>query len=125
RRLTALAGAVVCLFALTALALTVPPGEQEEFYDENYVSKFARSGVTAMVDLWTRGIMESEAAVTDRLRSAAGYSCTARKRPHIVMVFDESSFDISTIAGVKVPPDYGRHFRSFDGKARAFVVEAA
>ncbi len=25
--------------------------------------------------------------------------------------------------GVKVPPDYGTHFRSFDGKARRFIVE--
>jgi hypothetical protein len=49
----------------------------------------------------------------------------AGKPPHIVMVFDESSFDITAVAGVKVPPDYQRHFRSFDGKARSFVVEGA
>ncbi len=125
RRRAALAGAAACLLALTALALLVPGDQQEEFYDRNYVSKFARSGVIAALDLWTRGILESEAAVTDRLRSAAGYACAARKPPHIVMVFDESSFDIGAVAGVKVPPDYGAHFRSFDGKARAFVVEGA
>ena len=28
-----------------------------------------------------------------------------------------SSFDISAVPGVKVPPDYQSHFRSFDGKA--------
>ena len=46
------------------------------------------------------------------------------KRPHIVMVLDESSFDIRAAPGIKVPPDYGRHFRSFDGKQRSLAVEA-
>jgi hypothetical protein len=47
----------------------------------------------------------------------------AGKPPHIVMVFDESSIDIRVLPGTKVPPDYERHFVSFDGKARSFVVE--
>ena len=46
------------------------------------------------------------------------------KRPHIIMLLDESSFDITAAPGIKVPPDYRRHFRSFDGKQRSFVVEA-
>jgi hypothetical protein len=122
----AIAGAAACLGGLTALALLVPTDRQAEFYNENYVSKFARSGVTAIADLWTRGLMESDAASSERLRPAADYSCRlAHKPPHIVMVFDESSFDITAIPGVKVPPDYRRHFRSFDGKERAFVVEGA
>ena len=41
------------------------------------------------------------------------------------MVFDESSFDLSIAPGVQVPSDYQRHFQSFDGKARSFVVEGA
>jgi hypothetical protein len=40
-------------------------------------------------------------------------------------VFDESSFDATMLPGVKVPPDYREHFRSSDGKTRAFVVEGA
>ena len=45
------------------------------------------------------------------------------KPPHIIMVFDEFSIDIRVLPGTKVPPDYERHFVSFDGKARSFVVE--
>ena len=41
------------------------------------------------------------------------------------MVHDESSFDIRVAPGIKVPPGYGSHFLSFDGKARHFVVEGA
>jgi Sulfatase len=41
------------------------------------------------------------------------------------MVFDESSFDVTALPGVEVPPGYGAHFRSFDGTQRAFVVEGA
>ena len=111
---------------LAALAWAVPGDPQEEFNSENYVSKFARSGVTALADLSTRGLMESDATAPDRLRGAAGQTChPATKPPHIVMVFDESSFDISVVANVAVPPDYRRHFRSLDGKQRSFVVEGA
>jgi phosphoglycerol transferase MdoB-like AlkP superfamily enzyme len=39
------------------------------------------------------------------------------------MVLDESSFDITTAPGIKVPADYRRHFRSFDGKTRSFIAE--
>ena len=39
------------------------------------------------------------------------------------MIFDELSFDLSVAPGVKVPPDYKRHFASFDGKSRKLVVE--
>ena len=39
------------------------------------------------------------------------------------MVLDESSFDITAIPGIKVPVDYRRHFASYDGKQRNFIVE--
>src|SRR6476620_5366492 len=58
----------------------------------------------------------------DRGPPAAG---DRRSLPHIVMVFDESSFDATMLPGAKVPPDYREHFRSSDGKTRAFVVEGA
>jgi hypothetical protein len=58
------------------------------------------------------------------LRAEAPCESTG-KRPHIILVHDESSFDIRSIEGVKVPSGYGQHFRSFDGKARKFLVEGA
>jgi len=48
-----------------------------------------------------------------------------RKLPHIVMVFDESSFDVTMLPNVKVAANYRERFRSSDGKTRAFVVEGA
>ena len=124
RRSFAAAGAMTCLAALAGLALSVPSDPWEEFYSENYFSKFTRSGVTAVVDLMTRGVLESDAAVTEKL-SAAAAPCTMRKAPHIVMVFDESSFDIRAIPGVKVPASYGAHFKSDDGAQRSLMVEGA
>jgi hypothetical protein len=41
------------------------------------------------------------------------------------MVHDESSFDIRRVPGVHVPPGYGAHFQSFDGKERNFIAEGA
>jgi hypothetical protein len=40
------------------------------------------------------------------------------------MVHDESSFDIRAAQGIKVPPGYGSHFKSFDGKQRTFLAES-
>ncbi len=77
-----------------------------------------------MTELMTNGMLESDASVTDRLKFAADASCTpAKKPPHIIMVHDELSFDIRLAPGIKVPPGYGGHFQSFDGKARKFLVE--
>ena len=106
------------------MALAFPSDPWEEFYGENYFSKFTRSGVTAVVDLMTRGVLESDAAVTEKL-SAAAAPCTVSKPPHIVMVFDESSFDIRAVPGVKVPAGYGAHFKSDDGAQRSLMVEGA
>ena len=41
------------------------------------------------------------------------------------MVHDESSFDIRNAPGIKVPPGYGSHFRSLDGKQRNLIIEGA
>jgi phosphoglycerol transferase MdoB-like AlkP superfamily enzyme len=124
RRGVAASGAMACLAGIVALALAVPSDPWEEFYAENYFSKFTRSGVTAMVDLVTRGVLESDAAVTEKL-SAAAAPCTIAKPPHIIMVFDESSFDIRALPGVKVPAGYGAHFKSDDGAQRSLIVEGA
>jgi hypothetical protein len=94
-----------------------------DFYTGQYVSKFARSGVIAISEYFTRGLLEADATATERLRMVPDTCAVARRPPHVVMVFDESSFDLSTIPGTKVPPGYRRHFASLDGKARSFVVE--
>lgn len=121
-----LAGMGLCLAGLATLSLGVPNDLYEEFADSSYVSKFARSGITAAVDLATRGYLEADEAVVGRLAAAADETCKPSSRPpHIVMVFDESSFDISALPGVKVPGGYSQHFVSFDGKARKLLVEGA
>jgi Sulfatase len=126
RRSRALLGAAACLAGLVGLAVAAPSDPWDEWNRENYVSKFARSGVTAVGDLVTRGVLESDTLVTEHLATATdGQYAPSRKPPHIVMVFDESSFDISTVSGIKVPNGYGPHFKSDDGKQRAFVVEGA
>src|SRR6185436_13611022 len=85
RRRTAALGASSCLAGLVALALMFPSDPWEEFYSENYFSKFTRSGVTALGDLIVRGVLESDAAVSDRL-AVPGAACTPTKPPHIIMV---------------------------------------
>ena len=126
RRSIAALGCLVCLAALTGLSFAVPMDRQDEFFPHQYVSKFARSAAVAAVDLMTRGVLEADAAVAGRLRLGLGGACKAgRKLPHIVMVFDESSFDATMMPNVKVPADYRARFRSVDGKARSFLVEGA
>jgi phosphoglycerol transferase MdoB-like AlkP superfamily enzyme len=125
RRSIAALGAAAWFVGLLGLALTFPSDPWEEFYAENYFSKFTRSGVTAAGDLITRGILESDAKVSEQLAAAADKPCTVSKPPHIVMVFDESSFDIRAVPGLKLPADYGGHFRSSDGKQRSLIVEGA
>ena len=126
RRSRALLGLLFCLALLGALSLAVPTDREDEFYRHQYVSKFARSSAVAAVDLATGSVLEADGATADRLPLAAGTACEpSRKLPHIVMVFDESSFDATMLPGVKVPLDYRERFRSSDGKLRAFVVEGA
>jgi hypothetical protein len=126
RRSRALLGLLVCLAALAALSLAVPTEREDEFFPHQYVSKFARSAAVAAVDLSTGGVLEADAASIERLTPAAGASCEAtRKLPHIVMVFDESSFDATMMPGVSVGPNYRERFRSSDGRIRAFIVEGA
>ena len=125
-RLVAATGAAGCLVALTALSFAVPLEAYETFYGANYVSHFARSGVEAVYELGARGFMESDATVADGLRLQPAAACDpVRKPPHIIMVHDESSFDIRALPGVRVPRGYGEYFRSFDGKERNFIVEGA
>jgi hypothetical protein len=117
-------GSAVCLAGLAGVSFAIPTDPYNEFYTGQYVSKFARSGVSAVSEYFTRGLFEADAAVTDRLKLAPAGTCrSTRQVPHIVMVFDESSFDLSVAPGVKLPPDYRRHFASLDGKIRTLIVE--
>jgi hypothetical protein len=126
RRGPAFAGAALCFGALAVLSFTVPIDREDEFHPNKYVSKFARSSAVATFDLLTRGVFEADAAAPDRPSLAAARPCEpAGKLPHIVMVFDESSFDVTMMPDIKVPPNYQERFRSFDGKQRSFVVEGA
>src|SRR5262249_45021298 len=59
----------------------------------------------------------------DRLNPVESTCTPAAKPPHIVLIHDESSFDIRMAPGIKVPSGYGAHFKSFDGKERTFLVE--
>ena len=95
------------------------------YYGGNHVSNFARSGVDAVSELMTHGLMESDAVAADRLKSVEGSTCRpATKPPHIILVHDESSFDIRMAPGIKLPSGYGSHFLSFDGKERSFSSKA-
>ena len=125
RRLPATAAALACLAALTGYAFAWPDEAWRGYYDDGYLSKFARSGVTAVSDFISYGFMESDATASERLKLPLVDSChPAGRRPHIIMVHDESSFDIRQAAGIKVPPGYGGHFKSFDGKERIFLAES-
>ena len=123
---TAAIGFVLCVTALVGMALAFPEEEWEAFVGDSYVSKFSRSGITAISELMTHGYMESDATVIDRLKTLPDATCAPRgKPPHIILVHDESSFDIRVAPGVKVSTDYGSHFRSFDGERRHFIAEGA
>jgi hypothetical protein len=115
--------AAACLAGIMVLSLARPEQPSDSFQGNNHVSNFSRSGVLAVAELMTKGWIELD-ATPDRLALAGDEPCRAAgKRPHIVLVLDEASFDITAVPGIKVPPGYASHFQSFDGKARKFVVE--
>src|ERR1700712_5852942 len=112
RRLPAAACALACLAALVGYAVAWPDEVWRGYYDDGYLSKFSRSGVTAVSDFINYGFMESDASTTERLKVPLLDSChPAGRRPNIIMIHDESSFDIREAHGVKVPAGYGSHFK--------------
>jgi hypothetical protein len=125
RRLPAVAGKLACLAALVGYSFAWPDEAWRGYYDDGYLSKFSRSGVTAVSDFINYGFMESDAVAAERLKVPLLDSChPAGRRPNIIMIHDESSFDIRQASGVKVPAGYGSHFKSFDGKERKFLAES-
>ena len=125
RHLPAVACALACLAALVGYAFAWPDEAWRGYYDDGYLSKFSRSGVSAVSDFIRYGFMESDAVATGRLNVPLVDSChPTGRRPNIIMIHDESSFDIREAGGVKVPAGYGSHFNSFDGKERKFLAES-
>jgi len=118
-------GSSLCLSTLAVLSLSVPTELYEDFFSQNYVSKFARTGVEAIHELVTHGYLEVDPTITEQLKAPAAACNPAHKLPHIILLHDESSFDITAAPGMIVPPGYHSHFRSFDGIARKLVVEGA
>src|SRR5579871_1619385 len=125
RRLPALACALACLAVLTGYSLAYPDEAWRGYYDDGYLSKFARSGVNAVSDFLQYGFLEADASAVSRLNVPLLDSChPAGRRPNIIMIHDESSFDIRAADGVKVPAGYGSHFKSWDGNERKFLAES-
>jgi hypothetical protein len=124
-RVPALVGASACVVALVAFETFVPMNPFEIFSGINHVSNFARSGVDAMSEYMRHGYLESDPSTGDRLAPAHSACRPARKPPNIILVHDESSFDIRNVPGIQVPPGYGSHFRSFDGRERNFIIDGS
>lgn len=116
-----------CLAAIVGLSNAVPEQPHEPFQGANHVSNFTRSMVVSLSEFADSGWLEIDRAMASRLKPLpADDVCEpAQKPPHIIMVLDESSFDIRRAPGVTVPEGYGRHFTSIDGKTRTLVTEAA
>jgi phosphoglycerol transferase MdoB-like AlkP superfamily enzyme len=122
---TSLAGGVLCTVALVTLSLSFPTGLDEDFVSQNYVSKFARTGVEAIHEFASHGYLQADASVAGRLDAPPAACDPLGKFPHIILLHDESSFDITATPGIRVPSGYVSHFQSFDGKARRLIVEGA
>jgi hypothetical protein len=120
-----LAGAAVCVAGIVPLSLAVPEQGYEPFQGINHLSSFSRSGVHAVSQLLAKGWIDADDKVSDPVPMTSDAACRpARRLPNIIAILDESSFDASVAPGIKLPPDYAAHFRSFDGKARSLLVEA-
>src|SRR5262249_33256098 len=66
---TATTGFAACAAALLGVSLAFPQDEWDVFAGESYASKFSRSGIAAVSEFVTHGYMESDAGITDRLRT--------------------------------------------------------
>jgi hypothetical protein len=125
RRLPSLACGLGCLAGLVGYSTAFPEDAWRGYFDDGYVSKFARSGVVAVSDFMQYGFLEKAAASAEHLKMPVVASChPAGRRPNIILIHDESSFDIREAGSVKVPAGYGSHFKSFDGRARKFLAES-
>ncbi len=136
-RLLPLAVLAATTVSMSAMSVAAPERPWEPFQGVNHISNFARSGVVAVSRLASTGWIEADPPASGLLPLAPGaYAArrpslppgekcdTAARRPHIIMLLDESSFDITAAPGVKVPPGYSDYFRSIDGTQRTMIAEA-
>ena len=126
-RRAALAGAAGCAIGIGGLALAVPEEPWEQFRGVNHISTFVRSGATTAYELATKGWIDFDTLTSDQLVAASDKPChpSGGKPPNIIMVLDEASFDARAVPDIKLPPGYGSHFRSFDGKTRSLYIEGS
>lgn len=133
RRLS-LAVLVATTLSMSVMSVAAPEEPWEPFQGVNHISNLARSGVVAVSRLTSTGWIEAdpaESGLTPRAHAAGrpalppGEDCdTNVKRPHIIMLLDESSFDVTAAPGVKVPEGYTDFFKSIDGIQRTMIAEA-
>jgi phosphoglycerol transferase MdoB-like AlkP superfamily enzyme len=136
RRAFALTGLAGATTLISALSVASPEQPWEPFQGVNHISNLARSGVVAVSRLASTGWIEAdppadrplltrEARAAGRPGLPPAEACdTTAKRPHIIMLLDESSFDVTAAPGIKVPSGYSDYFKSFDGKQRTMIAEA-
>ncbi|MFB9264981.1 sulfatase-like hydrolase/transferase [Bradyrhizobium erythrophlei] len=123
---------------MSAMSVAVPEQPWEPFQGVNHISGLARSGVVAVSRLASTGWIEADPPASGPLRLPLGTYATldpavpnvekcdtTAPRPHLIMLLDESSFDITAAPGVRVPPGYSDYFKSVDGKQRTLMVEAS
>ncbi len=136
-RLLPLAVLAATTVSMSAMSVAAPEQPWEPFQGVNHISNLARSGVVAVSRLASTGWIEADPPASGLLPLASGAHAarrptlppgekcdTAARRPHIIMLLDESSFDITAAPGVKVPPGYSDYFRSIDGTQRTMIAEA-
>jgi phosphoglycerol transferase MdoB-like AlkP superfamily enzyme len=137
RRRLALMGVAATTALIAAMSVASPELAWEPFQGVNHISNLARSGVVAVSRLSSTGWIEADPPANRPLSLArdahaaglpalpSGEACDATaKRPHIIMLLDESSFDVTSAPGIKVPAGYTDFFKSIDGKQRTMIAES-
>jgi hypothetical protein len=140
RRRLALGGVAATAALIAAMAVAFPEQAWEPFQGVNHISNLARSGVVAVSRLASTGWIEADPPTERPLHLAAAHaalplvqaptstpatSCDApAKKPHIIMLLDESSFDVTSAPDIKVPAGYTDYFKSSDGKRRTMIAES-
>lgn len=120
---SALLGCSFSIIALIVLSLSFPTELHEDFVSQDYVSKFARTGVEAIHEFASHGYLDTEASLAESLKTTSVACRPSRRLPNIILLHDESSFDVTAAPGIKVLEGYHDHFQSMDGKARKLLVE--